>query len=288
MMMLAALALIAGAPPGDALLDELAAGHPELRALATRYPSVMRQLAAEGAAQRARAAPVIPGTPWRIHDIRRPQPRVVKPGRCDHAAPKTATRLLDGSGLSGWSSDRLDDWIAADGVLRVGGKHGNMLVSAMPLGDARIHVEWRAPDPPHDEWQHRGNSGIYLMGRYEVQVLDSYRNPTYPDGQAGAVYGQYPPRVNASRPPGEWQCYDIVWTAPRFDGARLAAPARLTLRHNGILVQDDVALFGGTAHNAILPYLAHDALPLQIQDHGDAAGRVEYRNIWVQPLDAAR
>jgi hypothetical protein len=140
-----------------------------------------------------------------------------------------------------------------------------------------------APLPPVGESQDRGNSGIFLMGRYEIQVLDSYNNITYPDGQASAVYGQYPPLVNASRPPGEWQTYDIIFHAPRFDAkGQVVSPARVTVLHNNILVQDNVTLTGPTAHMTRPPYSAHpDRLPLGLQDHSHP---VRYRNIWVREL----
>jgi hypothetical protein len=158
-----------------------------------------------------------------------------------------------------------------------------MLVSAQPFGDCQLHVEFAEPTPPAGESQERGNSGVYLMGLYEVQVLDSYHNRTYPDGQAGAVYGEYPPLVNASRPPGQWQAYDIVFHGPRFDASgQLLRPARMTIFQNGVLVQDDAVLVGPTANQARPPYKVHpDKLPLQLQDHGN---RVRYRDIWIREL----
>ena len=148
-------------------------------------------------------------------------------------------------------------------------------------------MEWAAPVPARGSGQNRGNSGVFLMGRYEVQVLDSYQNVTYPDGQAGAIYGQYPPLVNASRPPGEWQTYDIFFRAPRFDARGLVAtPARMTVIHNGILVQDNVVLLGPTSNQKRDPYEAHpDRLPIQLQDHGDP---VRFRNIWIRDLGSNR
>jgi len=151
------------------------------------------------------------------------------------------------------------------------------------FGDVQLHIEWAAPTPAKGEGQERGNSGVFLMGMYEVQVLDSYRNKTYPDGQAGAVYGQYPPLVNASRPPGEWQTYDIVFHGPRFDaGGKLLRPARMTVVFNGVLVQDNVVLTGPTAHQTRPPYAAHpEKLPLSLQDHGNP---MRFRNIWVREI----
>src|SRR5947207_4642219 len=141
---------------------------------------------------------------------------------------------------------------------------------------------WAKPNPTQGEDQERGNSGVLHMSRYEVQVLDSFHNVTYPDGQAAAIYGQYPPLVNASRGPGEWQTYDIVFTAPRFNGSSVAMPASATVFHNGVLVQDHVALLGATGHRILATYSLHPAkAPLMLQDHSHP---VRYRNIWIRPL----
>jgi hypothetical protein len=158
-----------------------------------------------------------------------------------------------------------------------------MIQTKRAFGDVQLHVEWQAPAPPAGEGQDRGNSGVFLMGQYEVQVLDSYNSATYPDGQAGAIYGQFPPLVNVSRPPGEWQSYDIVFHGPRFgsDGT-LQRPATMTVLHNGVLVQDHMTLLGPTSNRVRLPYSAHpDRLPISLQDHGH---KVRFRNIWVREL----
>ena len=283
----ATMALVGAAPagPGQALLDELAVGHPELRALVKQYPALLTAFADPGTAEVFRSAPALPGTPWRVHDIRRPQPRVVAPGKCDtRPPPPGAIALFDGHSLAGWTGDNVADWTVVDGALKTGGKHFGQIRSATPLGDARIHIEYREPTPPVHDGQGRGNSGVYIMGRYEIQVLDSYNNPTFPDGQAAAVFGQTPPRVNAAAPPGQWQCYDIVWTAPRFDGARLISPARLTMHHNGVLVHRNTVVAGPTNYAVVTPYSAHGPAPIELQDHGDAEGTVSYRNIWAKPL----
>jgi hypothetical protein len=155
--------------------------------------------------------------------------------------------------------------------------------TAQGFGSAQLHVEWRAPVPAEGSGQDRGNSGVFLMGMYEVQVLDSYKNRTYADGSAGAIYGQYPPLVNASRKPGEWQTYDIVFRAPRFRAdSTLADSAHFTVFHNGVLVQNNVAAMGPTSHMRRTPYSYHaDKLPIMLQDHGDP---IRFRNIWVREL----
>ena len=238
-----------------------------------------------GAQERQKTSPM----DWPIHDTTRPQPRVVTPPTASTAEragrpPSDAVVLFDGRSLAAWrtSDGGPARWTVRDGYMEVTRGTGS-IQTAQGFGDCQLHVEWMAPTPPRGEGQERGNSGVFLMGQYEVQVLDSYRNTTYPDGQAAALYGQYPPLVNASLPPGEWQTYDIVFHAPRFgaDG-KVLAPARVTVLHNGVLVQDGVELTGPTAHQARPPYSAHPAkLPLALQDHGHP---VRYRNIWVREL----
>lgn len=192
--------------------------------------------------------------------------------------------LFDGTNLNEWRAQNgtAAQWIVKDGYVEVKPGTGT-LVSARPFGDVQLHIEWRMPTPPQGEGQDRGNSGVFLMGMYEVQVLDSYQNDTYPDGQAGAIYGQNPPLVNASRPPGVWQTYDIVFRRPHFnqDGS-LQRPARITVIHNDVLIQDGFELSGPTAHRARPPYTAHaDKLPLRLQDHGNPT---RYRSIWIREL----
>jgi hypothetical protein len=212
----------------------------------------------------------------------------VKPGAFESAPPPSdAIVLFDGKSLAKWqSSDSTHGaakWKVADGYMEIAPGTGG-IETRDAFGDCQLHVEWRAPTPAKGEGQERGNSGVFLMGTYEVQVLDSYNNITYADGQAAAVYGQYPPLVNASRPPGEWQSYDIVWHRPHFDAqGRLASAARITVFFNGLLAQDNVILTGPTAHQHRPPYHAHpDALPLGLQDHGNP---VRYRNIWIRNLE---
>ena len=164
----------------------------------------------------------------------------------------------------------------------------NFLQTKKSYGDVQVHVEWKTPlqpKPPLNP-QYRGNSGVFLMGLYELQILDSYKTQTYPDGAAGAIYSQSPPLVNASRPAGVWQCYDIVFHPPHFSGGAVAAPARMTVIHNGVLVQDNTVLIGATVHNAVGHYEPHPAeLPLGLQDHGNPDSRVSFRNIWVRRLN---
>jgi len=228
-------------------------------------------------------------SPWKAHDMSRPRPPVVEPPpqALPVPAPPDAVVLFDGHGLSEWRSADGGParWVVKDGAIESVPGSG-YLHSARGFGDVQLHVEWAAPVPARGTSQGRGNSGVFLMGLYEVQVLDSYQNDTYPDGQAAAIYGQYPPLVNACRPPGEWQTYDIVFRRPRFrpDGT-LVSPPRITVIHNGILVQDNVEPWGPTAWLQALPETSHpDKLPLAFQDHGNP---VRYRNIWLRELPEA-
>jgi hypothetical protein len=227
---------------------------------------------------------------WKIHDMDRPVPSVVDPGTAstqDAAGrpPSDAVVLFDGKDLSKWEDKdgKPAQWKVENGYMEVVAKTG-YLSTKDTFGDCQLHVEFSEPTPPHGESQERGNSGVFLMGLYEIQVLDSYENKTYADGQASAVYGQYPPLVNASRPPGQWQTYDIIFHRPRFDASgNLQHPARVTVLHNGVLVQDNVEPSGPTGHHIRPPYKpGPDKLPLQLQDHGNP---VRYRNIWIRNLE---
>lgn len=229
--------------------------------------------------------PRLPNSPWRVHDSGRPQPLVVRPGAPTAAAPPDdAVVLFDGRDLSGWR--RAKDggpagWRVEDGAMVVVRGTGD-IVSTELFGDVQLHVEWATPAAVDGASQGRGNSGIFLMERYEIQVLDSFQNPTYPDGQAGAIYGQMPPLVNASRGPGEWQGFDIVFRAPRFSGGQVTSPARVTVIHNGVVVQDAVALIGATAHRVVGTYEAHaERAAIKLQDHGNP---VRFRNVWARRL----
>ncbi len=231
-------------------------------------------------------------TRWKIHDLERPLPPMIDPGTpstqdSPGRAASDAVVLFDGKDLSKWAhkDGSAAKWKVQNGYAEVVAKTG-YIYTREAFGDCQLHVEYAEPVPPKGESQERGNSGVFLMGLYEIQVLDSYENKTYADGQAAAVYGQYPPLVNASRPPGEWQSYDIIFHGPRFakDG-KLLRPARVTVLHNNVLVQDNVELTGPTAHGSRPPYSPHaEKLPLGLQDHGDL---VRFRNIWIRELKTA-
>ena len=223
---------------------------------------------------------------WKAHDMSRPRPaKVVSRMQLPAAPPSDAVVLFDGGDLAQWraADGGAAKWIVKDGNMEAVAGSGP-IYTRRGFGDIQLHIEWAAPTPGRGKGQGRGNSGVFLMGKYEIQVLDSYENLTYADGQAGAVYGQYPPLVNAARPEGEWQAYDIVFRRPRFkpDGSVLQ-PARVTVLHNGILVQDNSEVWGPTSWLQHLPYESHpDRLPLSLQDHGNP---VLYRNIWLRELD---
>lgn len=234
--------------------------------------------------------PLLPAPQFRypIHDMSRPQPAAVTPGEAscgDRAgtAPSDAVVLFDGRDLSKWRSGSGDaKWEVVDGAMRVRPGSGD-LSTRESFGDCQLHLEWMVPKTLTPSGQAGANSGVFLMNQYEVQILQSFGNKTYPDGMAGALYGQYPPMVNACRPQGEWNTYSIIFRAPRFDGnGNLRAPATTTVLLNGVLVQDEAEILGSTAHMARAAYRAHpDRLPIRLQDHGDA---ILFRNIWVRPL----
>lgn len=225
---------------------------------------------------------LIPGSKYRIHDPERPLPRVVKPGDAPGEAPSDAVILFDGQDLSLWEGrDGPAQWKVENGYMEVVEGTGN-IQTREHFGDCQLHIEWASPAEVKGEGQFRGNSGVFLMGLYEIQVLDSYDNPTYADGLAAAIYGQYPPLVNACREPGAWQTYDIIWFSPRFHGETLVRPACVTVFHNGVLVHHNRELVGRTVHVDIYPYEPHPEVgPLMLQDH---PGPVQFRNIWYRPL----
>ena len=226
--------------------------------------------------------PLLPDSQWQVHDYRRPQPPVVTPALEAGAPPSDAIVLFDGSDLSGWTGkEGAAPWKVENGYMEVVPRTGD-ITSVARFGDCQLHLEFACPAVVKGESQGRGNSGVFMMGLYEIQVLDGYDNPTYADGITASIYGEFPPMVNACRKPGVWQTYDILWTAPRFNGVELVSPAYLTLLHNGVVVHNHRALIGPTGHRNVYPYAAHaPAGPLKLQDHGDL---VRFRNIWYRPL----
>ncbi len=230
--------------------------------------------------------PILPDSGFHVHDGARPQPRLVDPGSPPTAdqpgrPPSDAVILFDGTDLSKWQGRNGSAlWKVENGTMEVAPGTGDIR-SVPTFGDIQLHLEWAAPATVRGESQGRGNSGVFLMGMYEIQVLDCYNNPTYADGTTGAVYGQYPPRVNACRMPGAWQSYDILWTAPRFEGERLVSLPHVTLLHNGIVLHNHQALLGPTGHRNMPAWTPHGDGPIKLQDHGDF---VRYRNIWVRTL----
>lgn len=216
-----------------------------------------------------------------------PVPKLVTPGKMPADAPSDAIVLYNGKDVAQWQKEKggVPGWkIDKDGALTVVKGSGN-IATKQGFGDCQLHIEWREPAAIAGASQSRGNSGIFFMGQYELQVLDSYNNPTYVNGQAGSMYKQYAPLVNASRKPGEWQSYDVIFTAPRFfsDG-KLQSPARITVLHNGVLVQNNVEIKGHTEWIGQPKYSAHkDKESLVLQDHGmDGGNPMSYRNIWIR------
>ncbi len=231
---------------------------------------------------------------WDVHDRERPRPMVVSPAipstdqTVGHAPSDAIVLFGDVSspeGLSVWESFNGDPapWKVVDGYFEVQPRTGGIRTK-QGFGDVQLHIEWSAPMPPDGEDQNRGNSGVFLMETYEVQILDSYENDTYPDGQAASLYGQYPPLVNAMSAPGEWNVYDIVFRRPRFDeDGAFVSPAYVTVLHNGVLVQNHEEMTGPSGHRSRPPYEAHaDRLPISLQDHDHP---VRFRNIWVRELE---
>jgi hypothetical protein len=221
---------------------------------------------------------------WLPNDVKRPTPIVVTPGAEPGAAPSDAIVLFDGKDFSNWvgADGGVPKWKLDNGAMDEVPRMGNIRTK-QAFGDCQLHVEWKEPSPDTGTDQNRGNSGVMLMSSYEVQVLDMDGNKTYADGGAGAIYGQYPPLVTASRKSGEWQTYDIVFRRPRFDSTgHLTTPARITVLFNGVVVQDSTTPTGPTAFHDRAPYLpGPDKYPITLQEHN---GGVEYRNIWIREL----
>jgi len=236
--------------------------------------------------------PMLPDLPYHVHDPNRPHPRVVTPGAQPGAAPSDAVMLFDGRDLSNWMSASLNTvgfrprpeptkWKVENGYMETA--PGALdLATKEKFGSVQLHVEWAAPAEARGSSQGRGNSGVFLQGLYEVQILDSYENVTYADGQAGAIYGQWPPLVNSSRKPGEWQVYDIVFEAPKFEGQKMVTPAYLTVFHNGVVIHNRKAAIGQTVYRRLptyAPQTNEDSIVLQ--NHGNPT---RFRNIWVRRL----
>ena len=226
---------------------------------------------------------------WHVHDPDRPHPPVVTPGSTPFAPPSDATVLFDGKDLSKWvqmgkgaDADKAipPTWPVKDGYFECAG-NGD-LFTREKFGDIQLHVEWSEPADVKGTSQGRGNSGILIMSRYEIQVLDAFKNPTYADGQAGAIYGQWPPLANPARPAGQWQAYDIVFEAPAFEGEKLTRPAYVTVFMNNVLMHNRKEMMGAMVYRKVATYAAHGAEePLALQDHHNP---VRYRNIWVRRL----
>lgn len=232
--------------------------------------------------------PLIPGQKWKVHDGKRPQPNIVEPSKAFSnmaPAPSDAKVLFDGSDLSQWVGENGQPagWKVQDGYMEVSRAGG--IRTRDEFGDFQLHLEFAAPEEVSGNSQGRGNSGLIIFGKFEIQVLDSYDNPTYPDGQAGSMYGQFPPRVNASRKPGQWQTYDIIFEAPQWDeNNKLAKKANVTVIHNGVLLHHRQEFLGYVSHRNV-PTYGKQAAPtgaIHLQDHGDP---VRFRNIWIRSLD---
>lgn len=219
-----------------------------------------------------------------LTEVWSPEPRIITPGKTNADAPSDAIVLFDGKDLSMWEDARhgAAKWKVEGGIMTVESGKG-VIMTKKGFGDCQLHIEWRTPSVVRGDGQGRGNSGIFLMGRYELQVLDSYKNRTYSNGQAGSIYKQLIPLGNASRPPGEWQSYDVIFIAPRFNAdSTVKSAARVTVIHNGVLVQNNATIAGATQYRGIASYEMHgEKEPLLLQDHGDP---VSFRNIWIREL----
>ena len=229
--------------------------------------------------------PMIPNQKWHVHDINRPHPPLITPA-VNGKAPSDAIVLFDGKDLSKWvtrvkGEDTEPKWKIENGYFEVVPKTGS-IVTKEKFGDVQLHLEWSEAAINEGVSQLRGNSGVIFQTRYEIQVLESHDNKTYADGQAGAIYGQHPPLVNASLPPDQWQSYDILYEAPRFDAdKKLVKPAYFTVIHNGVVVQNHAEVLGTTPHAKNGVYIAHGDDSLLLQNHGS---KVRFRNIWIRRL----
>ena len=234
--------------------------------------------------------PFLPGGKWRVHDDARPRPLVVTPGKTASEAPSDAIGLFDGRNLDEWVMEKDNspaDWLVQDGFVEVPPKGhgvGGYMQTKREFGDVQLHVEFATPEKVEGNSQGRGNSGVFFLGSFELQILDSFENETYADGQASALYGYKPPLVNAARKPGEWQSYDIVFEAPRWDAeGNLLKKAYITVFHNGVLTHHRQPYLGATGHKRVADYhTVRETGPIKLQDHGNPT---RFRNIWVRELD---
>lgn len=223
-------------------------------------------------------------------EIWEPAVEVVTPGqvRSDGtiSAPSDAIVLFDGTDLSSWQGKEggSANWLVHDGVFTVNKGAGD-IVTKQCFEDFQLHIEWQVPKEISGESQYRGNSGIFLQNKYEIQLLDSYRNNTYINGQAGSIYKQTPPLKNAMVPPGQWNIYDIIYTAPRFkENGMLFSPGRVTLIHNGVVIQNNTQITGHTPNTGLPKYTAHGPGPIKLQDHNDPSAPLHFRNIWIREM----
>lgn len=226
--------------------------------------------------------PQLPGLPYHVHDAKRPQPPPVQAGGAVVVKPPSDAKVLfDGTSLDAWTTNgKKPAFEIRDGVMVAKAKN---IQTKEKFGAIQLHFEWRLPAGREVDGQKGGNSGVFLMGLYEVQVLQSHNNPTYADGTAGALYGQYPPLVNATSPQGEWQSYDIAFEPPVFEGEKVTQPAKVTVIHNGVVVQHGESYMGPTKWRRLASYPKNHPTtgPIALQFHGDP---MEFRNIWVRPL----
>ncbi len=228
--------------------------------------------------------PRLPGSQWRVHDENRPHPPIVTPAATEGKPPSDAVVLFDGTDLKEWVAAKDGSpaqWKVEGGVMQVVAGTGD-IVTKQSFGDSQLHIEFATPALPINRSQWRGNSGVFLYGLYEVQILDGYRNLTYADGEASAIFGQSPPLVNASRPPGEWQSFDIVYTGPRFKDGKLTTPGYVTVLHNGVITQNHTQILGTTVFKDLPATVVHGPKgPIKLQDH---TYPLRFRNIWIRPL----
>ena len=234
--------------------------------------------------------PLLPGGKWRVHDDARPRPDVVTPGETAAHAPSDAIVLFDGTNLDQWVMEKESakaDWIVKDGFMEVPPKDqtvGGYIRTKKEFSDVQLHIEWASPAEVKGDSQGRGNSGIFFLGEYEVQVLDSYKNKSYADGQASALYGWKPPLVNAARKSGEWQTYDIIFEAPKYDSeGNVLEKAYVTVIHNGVVTQNRQSFLGPTGHKRVATYKGGPSKgPIKLQNHGNPT---RFRNIWIRELN---